>query len=355
MRDLRTFTICSWDTTGLRRDQLLATREAVRRTHSAAGIVETCQRIEAIGLAECGCAAPGHTSRTNALQHLAAIAAGLDSAVLGEFQILGQVRSGIAELRSRAPWLDVPIAAARRLRAEAGFTATTGYMLDTGLALARISPPGSLLVIGAGALGRDVVRRATALGFEDIAVASRAEPEIPERIRWMPLTQMMQSGPFDVAVGCLGSGAMELTANATPVARAYIDLGAPPNFAEHLAPVIALREITRSLREDSSDPGRRATLRDRLNELVAAGMADRAEDSASPVGRMRKEAESIRVAESNRIARLYPQLPVETIDAITRSVVNRLLHAPSARLREMGDAEMATRFADLFAQPVSGQ
>ena len=80
-------------------------------------------------------------------------------------------------------------------------------------------------------------------------------------------------------------------------------------------------------------------------------MAGRSEDSSSPVGRMRKEIETLRASESIRIARLHPELSKETIDAITRTLVNRLLHTPSERLREMGDAELAERLADLFVQP----
>jgi glutamyl-tRNA reductase len=66
---------------------------------------------------------------------------------------------------------------------------------------------------------------------------------------------------------------------------------------------------------------------------------------------MRKDVEAVRERESLRIARLHPELSKETIDTITRTLVNRLLHTPSERLREMGDTELAERLADLFVQP----
>ena len=94
MEDLDRFTACLWDTTGANRDQLESARRAVHEAHPGAGVVETCQRIEAFSLNGCGCPAPQRREGRAAVDHLAAVAAGLESAVLGEFQVLGQVRTG---------------------------------------------------------------------------------------------------------------------------------------------------------------------------------------------------------------------------------------------------------------------
>ena len=350
MRDLEVFTACLWDTAGAERETLTATREAVRAAHPGAGVVETCQRIEAFSLGRCTCPAPVRRSGKDAVEHLAAVAAGLESAVLGEYQVLGQVRSGIAPLRPRAPWLDAPVSAARQLRAEAEFATTTGYLLDAALAVAGFSGRGELLVVGAGAVARDVARRGTALGFGEIAVASRREPA-PSIYgsRWIPLDQLPRAGRFDVAVGCLGATAGELARAQLPQVRLHVDLGSPRNFSSDVEPVVSLTQILATARTDQSDIAIRYQLRARLHALVAERLASHADNSSSPVGRIRREVEAVRAHEAARIARLHPELRSETIEVITQALVSRLMHAPSERLRQMDDPELAERVADLFA------
>ena len=325
-------------------------------THPHAGVVETCQRIEAYSLHGCDCDAPEHRTGEAAIEHLAGLAAGLESAVLGEYQVLGQVRAGLAPLRSEAAWLDGVIAAARQLRAEAAFTATTGQLLDAGLALAGTNARGPLLVIGAGAAGRDVARRAIALGFADVVIASRKAPEAngDGQPRWVPLAELRRQGPFDVVAGCLGAGAEELTQDGLPPAALYLDLGSPANFAESVQPVLTLRTIVTAVRGESADALRRGALRRRLKDLLDARVRA-PEGAAAPVARMRRDVEAIRAQEAARIARLHPTLSMEAIDTITRSLVNQILHVPSERLRELGDDELAARFADLFAPAESAE
>jgi len=349
MRDLKRFTVCIWETTHCQRQSLEATRRAVWEAHPGAGVVETCQRIEAFSLVRCHCGAPLRLSGRAALEHLASLAAGLESAVLGEYQVLGQVRAGLAPLRPHAPWLDAPIAAARQLRAEAAFTATTGHLLDAALRLTESAGRGSLLVVGAGAAGRDVARRAVALGFAEVTIASRqAPPAIPGVGGWIAFGRLSDAPPSDVVVTCLGSAAEELSPGSLPAASLYVDLGSPPNLAESVAPSIGLHAIVTSLRADSAELARRTALRLRLNELLAARVAASAEDAESPVVRIRREAEAIRQRETARISRLHPDLPPQTVDTITRALVNQLLHAPSERLRQLDDPELASRLAELF-------
>lgn len=308
--------------------------------------METCQRIEAFTLGPCSCPAPSRLAGTEAVEHLAALAAGLESAAIGEYQVLGQVRAGIAPLRPQAKWLDNVIASARQLRAEAGFSASTGSLLDTGLKLAQQGATGSLLVIGAGAAGREVARRACALGFERVSIASRRHCD-ENGTCWVPLEDMAASGPYEVVVGCLGAAAGEIGREALPEASLFIDLGSPPNFSADVRPTITLDAIVHVARTNEADVARRNTLRRRLSALLQSRL-DAAAEGLSPVARLRKNTEAIRAREAARIARLHPGLPPQTIDSITRSLMNQLLHAPSERLRHLEDPELAARLADLF-------
>ena len=351
MRELDDFTACLWDTTGLRGSDLELTRTSVWRLHPAGGVVETCQRIEAFSLTTCHCDAPRRLRGVAAAEHLSALAAGLESAVLGEYQVLGQVRAGLAPLRSQAPWLDAVIAGARALRAEAAFVAGTGQLLDAALALAERDAKGSLLVIGAGAAGRDVARRGRALGF-CVTVASRREWLEPG-IWWAPFGEMT-AAHADVVVSCLSSGVGELAPAQLPRAALYVDLGSPPNLGPDVAPAISLETIVRAARSDAGDRARRDALRRRLNAILAERL-DANTDRPAAVARLRREAESVRAREAARIARLHPALSHTTIETITRALVNQLLHVPSERLRKLDDSALADRLAELFTPEESAR
>lgn len=328
--------------------------------HPGGALVETCQRIEAYAVgAHCTCVADRRLHGFEAVLHLATVASGLDSAVLGEAQILGQVRAGVSALRgSNALVVDVAIAAARQLRSEAGFDATTGHLLDHALPLAGIEPRGTVLVLGVGVAGTLVARRARALGFEHVAVASRREPEdsgVFGADSWLPLRSVAGAGPFAVAVSCLGPSAPELTHEDLPRASVYIDLGSPPNLASSVCPVVRLADIVGAQTSDPAEAGRRELLHSRLREILESRLAMARARSDTPLGRIRREVEAVRQREVARIARLHPELTPQAIENLTRGLVNQIFHLPSERLRAIDDAELGERFADLFTATEGNQ
>jgi len=355
MRDLTNFTACSRETSGLPGAELAALELEIRSAHPEAGFVQTCQRIEAFSLSACECTTPVRRVGNRALEYLATLAAGLESAVLGEYQVLGQVRAGIAPLRQHVPWIDDALAAARQLRAEAGFHATTGRLLDLALKCAELRPAGSLLVVGAGAAGRDVARCGLALGFTEVWITSRRRPEPPVEgvAGWIPLAKAAESARYDVVAACLGPSASTLKAADLPAADLHIDLGSPPNLDPGVHPTIDMQTIIAHVKADSVESDYRESLRTKLRENLARRLSLAAEDAGSPVGLLRLQAERVRHREARRIARLNPEIPADAVDRITRGLVNQLLHAPSVRLREVDDPELAERLAALFV-PLEG-
>lgn len=339
---------CAWRTVSFRAAEMAAARAEVEGAHPGDAIVISCQRLEAYGFGECSCAAPEHAFGEDALERLAAVAAGLESVVLGEEQVMGQVRAAFKgsprDLRAAA---DTAIGAARALRSETHFDSHSGHLLDKALRLSTVQPGGRLLVLGIGAMGKLIAERAAELGF-DVTVAARRHPD-DSRFTYVELGRVPGLPPFDVIVGCLGSGAGEIAPRVLPTARLLIDLGTPRNFNVPSGPgAIAISDMLDDEHQRPHAMARRRQLRARLGILLRERLAHLAVDSRSPVGAMRAEIEAVRRAELERYRKLHPDVSPEVLDAVTRSLIEKVMHQPTARLKAM-DAETAREFSALFA------
>lgn len=358
LEDLADLTVCGWQTASLTRDELTTVAAAAAAHGGAVAKMESCQRVEIYRECACVCDAPLHATGIGALAHLAEVAAGLHSVVLGEEQVLGQVRTAIAAAPPSIQRIAAPaIAAARALRAETTFGVHTGHLLDRALQMRGIESPGAVGVIGVGSVGRLVAERAVALGASGITLFGRRRPDgawfLDGGFGFRPLNELAAAGPFDVLVACLGSSAAELDAGRDlPQARRLaVDLGTPRNIGgDACAPVVTIADMYADERGRRHGQERRAALSRRVLELLEERLTMMREDGATPVGRLRLEVERVRRAEVERTGRLHPELAAETIDQITRSLVNQIFHLPSQRLREAGDEELSERFAALFVR-----
>lgn len=352
MRSVLDFRVCLWRTVSLSATEMAAARASAEYGHEDSALVLSCQRMEAYGFGDCACGAPERLHGRDALARLAEVAAGLDSVVLGEDQIMGQVR---AALNAAPPDVrrtgDIAISAARKLRQETSFDSHAGHLLDRALRLSTIQPKGSLLVLGVGAMGKLVAERAAELGFE-VTVAGRRRPTGELPWKFVHLGEAIELRRIDVLVGCLGSGAGEIALRFLPQARLVLDFGTPRNFREPSGP--GLLTIADLLDDEANRPhatARRNRLKARLGEILDGRLSHVSNNGASAIGAIRRAAEETRAREAARIRALHPEIPPETVDAITRSLVDKLLHGPTVRLRD--DAALAERVARLFDAEVS--
>lgn len=327
--------------------EMAAARASAEHGHQDSAVVLSCQRMEAYGFGECSCEARERLHGRYALARLAEIAAGLDSVVLGEAQIMGQVRSALKDAPSDVRGAgDIAIAAARKLRQETRFDSHAGHLLDRALRLTTIEPKGSLLVLGVGSMGKLVAERAAELGFE-VTVAGRKKPAGAVPWNFVHLGEAIEMRKVDVLVGCLGSGAGEIALRFLPEARLVLDFGTPRNFREPPGP--GLLTIADLLADEALRPhatARRNRLKARLAEILNERLGHAAVDGSSAVGAMRREVERVRAAEAKRIQALHPEIAPEVVESITRSLVDKILHEPTTKLRT--DAELAERVAELF-------
>lgn len=350
--DLRGFSACLWPVASESRDVLASVRRRAFDHGAATLTVATCQRIEVYSPALCECDAPDRRAGLDALLHLAEVAAGLHSVVLGEEQVLGQVREAIREAPAEVrPYVEAALAVARQFRREARLAADTGELLDRALALARVRPEGHLLVLGFGQMGRAVARRGAALGFA-VTIAARRDPgpgALPGGLRYIPLAAAASLGCVDLVASCLGSGATPIDLPPLPRAPLAFDFGTPRNLPDDPGRrTVAIRDLAAAGRTPAELALRRR-YRSRLAAILDRRLAMVRERSTSPVGQLRAGVEQRRQLEAERIRRHHPEIPPETIDTITRALVNHLFHDPCERLRGIADDEFGSRVAALFA------
>ena len=354
--DLVTFTdfrCCGWATSSLPPGRIPRLADLLEAHPVPAVTLATCQRLEVYHQGACDCGALLKPQGLDALRHLAEVAAGLHSAVLGEDQILGQVRDAWANAGGELGRTGaIAIGAARRLRERRGLRADAGHLLDLALRQSAITPGGRIAVVGTGVLARRIAHRATEMGYEDVVIAGRQPLATSglDRVRWLPLAELRQAPPVDVAVTCLGAGAPPLSPalHLPEIRRLLVDLGTPRNVTgEAIVTTVTIASILERC-APGEDP-LRAELQEELHRILDDRLRPVARPGSRSVGELRAHVERLRQAEVRRIARLHPELESATIDTITHALVNRIFHTPSERLRELDDEQLSRSIAALFA------
>jgi glutamyl-tRNA reductase len=300
--------------------------------------------------------------------HLFRVAAGLDSLVPGEGEILGQVRAAY-EAGTPGPLLNRlfhdALHAGKKARAQTTIAESPASVSSAGAALAQ-QVFGDLtgrrvVVVGAGKVGELAARSLTARGAQLVAVANRSDDrgdELARRFgaRWIPLEQLRDEvASADVAVTCTSAGGFLLEPADIAERKGrplfVIDLAVPrdvdPAVNElddcYLYDIDDLEAVV-----EASLSGRR-----REAERAEAIVAEEAErfrawqaslDVVPTIASLRARAEAIRAAELSK-AKLT-DAERATVDSITSQILNKLLHLPTVRMKEAAAAADAVLYAD---------
>ena len=320
-----------------------------------------------------------------ALAHLLAVACGLDSVVVGEDQILGQVRSALKLAEENGTIGRVlgelgrlALRAGKRARTETGIARAGQSLVSVAidLAAARLNAtatqgvtPGlagrNVLVVGAGAMSTLAATTAAQQGASSIAVANRTRRHA-ERLAAKvnaEVVALADLGPAlasaDLIISCTGATGYVITRellSATlakrprPAGRGLLvvlDLAMPRDVEPAVAdlPGVALIGMDR-LSERRTDAGADEVAAVRAiceAELAAYQSAVDAARVAPTVVALRAKAATVVDAELARLAgRLSGDgLSVRALDEIAqtmRRVVDKLLHAPTVRVKELASS-----------------
>lgn len=319
-----------------------------------------------------------------AAHHLLSVASGLESMVLGEPEILGQVKqaAGIAEqVGSGGPviqhLLRAAIEAGGRARRETGIASgavSLGYAtVELAKNIFRDLEQCRVLILGAGETAKLVARNLLERGARKLTVANRTAERLEALRRELPTIETL---PFDQRVAALAgadlivvaTGAEEPVLTRRDLAAAMderdgrpllvVDLGVPRNVDPGAAKIgnLFLHTIDSLQNLIERNLKRRREEVPKVEELLGREL-DRffswykGLDAEPIVAELQRQAEEIRKRE---LAAAYARFPAEThadLDRLTRSLVKKILHHPSARLRDADGENSAARLAmarDLF-------
>ena len=313
-----------------------------------------------------------------AVAHVFNVAAGLDSMAIGEAQILGQLREALAAGQSAGavgPGLNALLQQALRtgkqVRTGTGLDQVSRSLVDVGLSLAAEElgevAQLSVLVVGAGAMSGLSATTAARLGA-DVTVVSRTEARarsLADRVggSCRALDELGEAlAAADVVISC--TGATGVVVDLPTVATAQVDRGGRPQVYIDLAmphdvaaEVGTLRGVTRlGLAELGWALGGGGELaevqaaRTVVGDAVTRHLDDRAAQVVAPtVTAIRAAAADIVAREIERFDQRTPDLTeaqrAEVHLAIHR-VVEKLLHRPTVRVKEMAVDGRITQYED---------
>jgi len=305
-------------------------------------------------------------------EHLGRVASGLDSMILGEPQILGQVsraqrivERAVERAGSANPVLktlfDCAIRAGRRARHETAINRKPATVASVAATLARQFAVQNRIrrvaIIGAGGVARSLAQQLSGADFDEIAIVNRTLDSAARLAdMWGAPAYSLEQLP---AVLSTGDVAIASTSAPNPIVSAemvrralgssrdrwltMIDLAVPRDVEPEVRSIERVRFY--DLDDLRSQAGAVAEERSGAIPLVEQIIREEVEGfrewlgtlSVAPlITDLRRKAESIRERELGRALSRLPGIDTETrhqFERLSRTLVNRILHDPTTRLR----------------------
>jgi glutamyl-tRNA reductase len=306
-----------------------------------------------------------------AVEHAFTVASGLDSMVLGEAQILGQLKDAYRvaqEAGSTGPALNklfqAAFSAAKRVRSQTRIGENAVSIASAIVSLARrvysdLSAHTALMV-GAGDMNALAARHFMSAGVKRMVIAnrtlSRAQSLAAElKADAAGLDDLdRELAQADIVISCTASLVPLITKSAVEVAiRArrrrpifMVDLAVPrdiePAVADledvYLFSIDDLQQLIDENRQQREVAAGGARLL--IDEEVARFLSEsRAHDAGPAIRALRQQADGIRLQTVEQARRLLAagKSPDEVIDFLANTLTNRLLHSPTQALRQAGE------------------
>ena len=320
-----------------------------------------------------------------AVSHLFHVAAGLDSLVVGEGQILGQTREALRvgqELGTVGPALNLlfqqALRVGKRARTETDIDRAAPSLVSAALdRVTRAVGPVTgkkVLVVGAGAMATLATATVTRLGAAGTVVVNRSRGNADRlageyAARTAPYDALAaELATADLVVCCTGSASVQIGVDLLRRARSgrteplgLVDLALPHDVDPAVTglPGVSLVNLAQLAEElHGGEAGREAAgVQDIVAQEVTAFLSARRQASVTPtVVALRSMATGVVEAEMERLLSRLPELgPAarEEVRRTLRRIADKLLHQPTTRVKELanetGAVSYATALAELFA------
>ncbi|KAL3613321.1 Glutamyl-tRNA reductase 1, chloroplastic [Castilleja foliolosa] len=312
----------------------------------------------------------------DATQHIFEVSAGLDSLVLGEGQILAQVKQvvkvgqGIVGFgRNISGLFKHAITVGKRVRTETNIAAGAVSVSSAAVELALMKLPENshsaarMLVIGAGKMGKLVIKHLVAKGCTKMVVVNRSEERVSAIRDEIKDVEIIYK-PLDEMINCASEADVVFTSTAceTPLFLKEHVLNLPPvgpnvGGLRFFVDISVPRNVSACVNELETA---RVYNVDDLKEVVAANKEDRLRkameaqaiigeeskqfeawrdslETVPTIKKLRAYAERIRAAELDKcLSKMGDDIPKKTrkaVDDLSRGIVNKLLHGPMQHLR----------------------
>ena len=304
-----------------------------------------------------------------AISHLFEVASGLDSAVLGESEILGQVRIAWERSQREGGALSTlnllfrhAIETGKRARTETSIGRHTASVSHAAVDMARESLGAidgmTVLVVGAGDMGEGVTVALADSGVGQVLVTNRTIAKaqaLADRVsgsvtEFYRLAESLCEA--DVVVTCTGAGSTVIDADMVKNSMLQrpdrplfiVDIAVPRDVDSDVANIdgVTLLDLDNLRDWAARGQAQRATealaVRDIIvQEIERFNMETTARQAAPLVAQLHERAEAVRAAEIDRQSKKLSLLTPEqqdAVDAVTKGIVAKLLHDMSVRLKD---------------------
>ena len=324
-----------------------------------------------------------HSGR-QCITHLFRVASGLDSMILGEEQIIGQVREAL-DAGVKAGGIPGPLSklfqqalrAGRKVRRQTGISQNALSVSRACVELAKetLGNLGQLtaMVVGSGDAGGLAAEVLNLSGVKDIVITNRTHQRAVELAndlsgRAIPFQEMPAAiREADIVIGCTGSPGYVVEAGMVREAMAsraerplfLIDIAVPRDIDPAAGRIgnVVLRDVD-DLESIATSSHQDKELEARAAEELVAEEGDRfiawlqAQHAQPIITALRDQGERIRAEELHKTVRklsgkLDPQ-ELASLEAMTRAIVKKLLHGPTVYLKEQSTSDIYSLAKDMF-------
>ncbi|NRQ31423.1 glutamyl-tRNA reductase [Nonomuraea sp. NN258] len=306
-----------------------------------------------------------------AVEHLFSMVCGLDSMVVGEGQILGQVRQALNLAQRQGTvgatlneLVQQALRVGKRAHTDTGIDQAGASLVTAGLALAGELAGRRALVVGAGSMSSLAAATLARMGVTDIVVANRtyergarlAETVGGRAVEFSAVPRELAAA--DIVITCTGAGRHVITADMVSRGAFLLDLALPHDIDPEVRRVpgvtlVDLETIQESgigSREGDSVAAVRLLVSEELNAYLDA---ERAAKVTPTVVALRSKAAGVVESELGRLLMRVPDLDTKARDEVAMTVqrvVDKLLHEPTVRVKQLATSPGGDHYAEALRE-----